>query len=1290
MIDQKHPILTDLSHELLCHILQYLPLQEVLSISMLCKKLLAAVSMHLRLCKSIDFCEGKIYGYMPSSITDDHMHSLFDKCPHLETVYGLHPLKVERRRLRKRSALTVPGIIEALSLCHNLKSVETSDLRLLEAIMQHLPQLKIIGHFQNRDGVFPPQASQRLKLLPYPRISSLHLIGVEVPELTAMPHLEHLHLQCVRFTKLQPFRAFLATKLKTFVMKHCMGPSLSLRYLSLIIALSSSPALTRLELVRVPLPGGLFQRAVEDSYRHSGFVNLKTLVISGCKGVLEADLGHLMIVASKNLERVFIQPSLTRDSLFVSLSFAQCEFPKLKDIHLGYVDKLDFSGSWSNDSLVSLGLAEVPDTPSSLTDSGMKVISELFPHIKSMSVSNCPHLMAMDQWSVRENGELQGWKELTDLTLQRCHCLQLPSFAVFLAYLPKIEVVILNDMFREPPKGCSHVGLSAGTGLGMSSAVVSNQDEHIAVQGHQQDFELQADDHMENEEMDRDFIDVDNEENPDQHIMVLQQEFFDEENHVAPAAVMQRENVDPENRIENMEQEIPENRIRRELNEDYDGESNENNAEGNNYDHKYLLIRESESSSGDEDDHSKNPNSLNEGKPLKVSRKVGTDSYDFQVIDSVNNASCSESSKHPPSQCNPSPNLFDEMMDVDSDDEEISNNLTKGKNKDKSSRSEDVNSYVKKCAHSKICTNKCSKGFDPSQPSTSRDGNCLDCSCVDFDSEMKEVETNVKDEVKSHDNHQYKNTTSAPVSTKRKRTVEINKLPDEIFQGPLTRNRKRILHQKIKKEPTFSESSNVSTANRDEVPNIPVENPLGNGYPMGSPSEIASAYIANLPIKTEPLDDEYDLNENPSDNQNINKRDQCRIPSEENISNAHDKQRPKKHKKHKHKKSKKSSKCGRLCRKRGPVTRSRSSRYLHDGHDVVSQGTQATSADIRRSLRKQRNCSLRCKRRGNGACSSSHRRSHNHISARQQMRRPKQSKPNVDVQNKSTSTSDPLMEDDAVQTLRLVSETLISLTIISCGISDIFIDHCHSLSHVEVQACRILKMFQISYCPSLKRFNISQCPKLTLEVIVPEVLSLVATKKLLVSFEPCMQIYYPSDSEKIIFSKAPLDQSIILFHDFTSPVNEAVQATAKENLLRWMEIVQKMYYSPMYLSFYKFWLLRQRQKKKRKSKVKFRENRIRYPYGHSLRRIHGIFPMPSSADPDCGKEGRYQILTNDHVFASALENKSWNKGFPAPETCEDYTEDDALLSMIETEYTERKLKMRKKIVSFYIPVSESN
>lgn len=71
---------------------------------------------------------------------------------------------------------------------------------------------------------------------------------------------------------------------------------------------------------------------------------------------MEADVGHLMIVASKKLESICIQPSLTRDSLFVSLSFAQCEFPKLKSIHLGYVDNLNTPGIHKHLYCIALNL----------------------------------------------------------------------------------------------------------------------------------------------------------------------------------------------------------------------------------------------------------------------------------------------------------------------------------------------------------------------------------------------------------------------------------------------------------------------------------------------------------------------------------------------------------------------------------------------------------------------------------------------------------------------------------------------------------------------------------------------------------------------------------------------------------------------------------------------------------------------------------------------------------------------------------------------------------------------
>lgn len=124
-------------------------------------------------------------------------------------------------------------------------------------------------------------------------------------------------------------------------------------------------------------------------------------------------------------------------------------------------------------------------------------------------------------------------------------------------------------MFREPPKGCSHVGLSAGTGLGMSSAVVSNQDEHIAVQGHHQDFDHPGED--DNEENEREFLDVENEDNQEPHFMVLQRDFFDGEDDDLDAV--------GEGQVDNPEMvEQDQERFDREIN------NNDSDASDNNYD----------------------------------------------------------------------------------------------------------------------------------------------------------------------------------------------------------------------------------------------------------------------------------------------------------------------------------------------------------------------------------------------------------------------------------------------------------------------------------------------------------------------------------------------------------------------------------------------------------------------------------------------------------------------------------------------------------------------------------
>ncbi|EPY79634.1 hypothetical protein CB1_000908003 [Camelus ferus] len=268
--------------------------------------------------------------------------------PDVEQLYGLHPRYLERRR-----------------------GVETSHLELVESIWTYMPHVHILGKFRNRNGAFPIPPENKLKIPIGAKIQTLHLVGVNVPEIPCIPMLRHLYMKWVRLTKPQPFKDFLCISLRTFVMRNCAG----------------------------------------------GFRNLHTIVLGACKNALEVDLGYLIITAARRLHEVRIQPSLTKDGVFSALKMAELEFPQFETLHLGYVDEFLLQN-----------------------------------HSR--------------------------WTRLVDINLVRCHALKLDSFGQFIELLPSLEFISLDQMFREPPKGCARVGLSAGTGIGVSSALVSNQNSN--------------------------------------------------------------------------------------------------------------------------------------------------------------------------------------------------------------------------------------------------------------------------------------------------------------------------------------------------------------------------------------------------------------------------------------------------------------------------------------------------------------------------------------------------------------------------------------------------------------------------------------------------------------------------------------------------------------------------------------------------------------------------------------------------------------------------------------------
>uniref|UniRef100_A0A8C2WRN2 F-box protein 38 n=1 Tax=Cyclopterus lumpus TaxID=8103 RepID=A0A8C2WRN2_CYCLU len=461
--------INELSHEVLCHIFRYLPMKDIMCMECLSRKLREAVTLYLRVVKVVDLCAGRWWEYMPSGFTDGSFLLLLKKMPDLEQLYGLHPRYLERRRVRGYEAFSIPGVLEALQACPNILGLETSHLELVEAIWNYMPQVHILGKFRNRNGAFPIPAENKLTIPITAKIQTLHLVGVNVPEIPCVSMLRHLYLKWVRLTKPQPFKDFLCVSLRTFVMRNCAGPTNSLKYVPLVTGLASARNLEQLELVRVPFLGGLIQHVVEDSWRSGGFRNLHTIVFGACKNALEVDLGYLIITAARRLHELRIQPSLTKDGVFSALKMAELEFPQFETLHLGYVDEFLL-----HSELVKYGLADVIENPGIITDIGIKVVNEVFTNIKYLLIYNCPHLHNPHHWITDQSR----WSRLVDLTLVRCHAIKLESFSQFIELLPSLEFICLDQMFREPPKGCARVGLSAGTGIGVSSALVSNQNSN--------------------------------------------------------------------------------------------------------------------------------------------------------------------------------------------------------------------------------------------------------------------------------------------------------------------------------------------------------------------------------------------------------------------------------------------------------------------------------------------------------------------------------------------------------------------------------------------------------------------------------------------------------------------------------------------------------------------------------------------------------------------------------------------------------------------------------------------
>uniref|UniRef100_U3F8A4 F-box only protein 38 n=3 Tax=Micrurus TaxID=8634 RepID=U3F8A4_MICFL len=1020
----KAPELKDymnqLSHEVLCHIFRYLPLQDIMCMECLSRKLKEAVILYLRVVKVVDLCAGRWWEYMPTGFTDSSFLTLLKKMPDIEQLYGLHPRHLDRRRVRGYEAFSIPGVLEALQACPNLLGVETSHLELVEAIWTYMPQVHILGKFRNRNGAFPIPPENKLKIPIGAKIQTLHLVGVNVPDIPCIPMLRYLYLKWVRLTKPQPFKDFLCISLRTFVMRNCAGPTNSLKYVPLVTGLASARNLEHLELVRVPFLGGLIQHVVEDSWRSGGFRNLHTIVLGACKNALEVDLGYLIITAARRLHEVRIQPSLTKDGVFSALKMAELEFPQFETLHLGYVDEFLLQCKMINADLVKYGLADVVENPGIITDIGMKAVNEVFSSIKYLIIYNCPHLHNPSSWITDHSR----WTRLFDLTLVRCHAIKLDSFSQFIELLPSLEFISLDQMFREPPKGCARVGLSAGTGIGVSSALVSNQNSNNENDNNNNHQNNNANIHHNNHQQPND----QNEGNE------LRQEEQMEEQQNAADALNEIEEVAQEDGValvESHSEAIATNQalLPMEIDDEQAGpsglqpsvnlapitvhDSDSEDEDENMASSRSCITNSIAQSYSDGEERVRDPVEIQE--PLAVSGKGKAPLRKRCSASRVKLFLSEESS------CEKGCQVTSEQIKADM---KAASDVTTEKNKNKD------------------CNPNCGGDTGPPGSSSSADSqNLEDVRKADSSTESFSIAADDSEKCLCRN------------EDSRERDDEDNSLCSRCSCYVPQSQQKR-----------------TNGASDDECPST--SGACGTNGPSVGGAELSLRTLANCDSSGEASNERTNEGVCGTANEESSTLQQARFEME------YDEDYP-----------------------RRPLTRARS-RLV----PLVSQ-PEAAKPKSRHSVKRKRTA------------------------------------------DKSTSTSDPVIEDDHIQVLTLKSKNLVGITLTNCGITDLVLKDCPKMMFIHATRCRVLKHLKVENAPIVNRFDYAQCKKLNMDQVLDQILRMPPERNRIIYLRPMQQVDTLTLEQKIF--SGPYPYHICVIHEFSNPPN----VRNKIRIRSWMDTI---------------------------------------------------------------------------------------------------------------------------------------
>ncbi|CAL8073838.1 unnamed protein product [Calicophoron daubneyi] len=246
-------------------------------------------------------------------------------------------------------------------------------------------------------------------------LTKLDLVSVAVSAIPRLDNIKYLHLKWVVFASADPFFNFSATKLQSFVMNNCSGPSRVVRFVRIFSALARAPQLVRLELVGTRFVDGLLGHIIDDALLPGrGFRNLQRLVLSSNRDATEVDVGLLLLTGQQSLNHVALQVAHTRNSLFESLSHAQASFPRLENLILGYQDP--YQSRLTVSELLSLGIGESPDhlmPICGITDWGLSLVFRLCPRLNSVTIRHAPYLTSLNNWFTRtpDNNEVDESQE---------------------------------------------------------------------------------------------------------------------------------------------------------------------------------------------------------------------------------------------------------------------------------------------------------------------------------------------------------------------------------------------------------------------------------------------------------------------------------------------------------------------------------------------------------------------------------------------------------------------------------------------------------------------------------------------------------------------------------------------------------------------------------------------------------------------------------------------------------------------------------------------------------------